>query len=249
MISYLNSNQFYQIYRKDLFRAMFHLPQMYGQIPPHFQGQFWKGLSGQHLQASWMSVKQEQHIINNKPKKRYSSFTIDSILGKNDEERNDSGFEENISIDSRNSDDSVASNLSLNTAQEANELQYKFLGHQQQNLNKCIPYMATMPNILTPYTPTSQFYGSSPPNDLSRQSPNQGSTYNLALDKCRRSRTIFTTAQLDKLEAVFASQHYMVGSDRCQLAEEMNLSEAQVKVWFQNRRIKFRKQNKNRNKK
>lgn len=59
----------------------------------------------------------------------------------------------------------------------------------------------------------------------------------------KRSRTVFSAAQLENLERVFKTQQYVVGSDRTELAFKLNLTESQVKVWFQNRRIKFRKQN------
>ncbi|CAL1527708.1 unnamed protein product, partial [Lymnaea stagnalis] len=58
----------------------------------------------------------------------------------------------------------------------------------------------------------------------------------------KRIRTIFTPEQLEKLEAEFERQQYMVGTERYYLAATLNLTEAQVKVWFQNRRIKWRKQ-------
>ncbi|XP_033122479.1 homeobox protein not2-like [Anneissia japonica] len=61
--------------------------------------------------------------------------------------------------------------------------------------------------------------------------------------KSKRVRTIFTQEQLDSLEQEFARQQYMVGSERLYLASTLNLTESQVKVWFQNRRIKWRKQN------
>jgi hypothetical protein len=57
----------------------------------------------------------------------------------------------------------------------------------------------------------------------------------------KRLRTIFTQEQLDKLEEEFMRQQYMVGSERSYLAAQLNLSESQVKIWFQNRRIKWRK--------
>ena len=47
--------------------------------------------------------------------------------------------------------------------------------------------------------------------------------------------------QLEELERVFQTQQYIVGSDRTLLAARLRLTEAQVKVWFQNRRIKNRK--------
>lgn len=54
-------------------------------------------------------------------------------------------------------------------------------------------------------------------------------------------RTIFTPEQLERLEAEFERQQYMVGPERLYLAHTLQLTEAQVKVWFQNRRIKWRK--------
>ncbi|CAK8675523.1 unnamed protein product [Clavelina lepadiformis] len=61
-------------------------------------------------------------------------------------------------------------------------------------------------------------------------------------DKSKRMRTIFTSDQLDCLEREFEKQHYMVGNERYFLARQLNLNEAQVKIWFQNRRIKWRKE-------
>ncbi|KAM6313457.1 uncharacterized protein AAHN32_001322 [Aegotheles albertisi] len=60
--------------------------------------------------------------------------------------------------------------------------------------------------------------------------------------KVKRVRTIFTSDQLARLEKEFARQQYMVGTERCLLASSLHLTEEQVKVWFQNRRIKWRKQ-------
>ncbi|XP_057715927.1 homeobox protein notochord [Corythoichthys intestinalis] len=60
--------------------------------------------------------------------------------------------------------------------------------------------------------------------------------------KSKRMRTSFTSEQLARLEKEFARQQYMVGSERFLLASSLQLTEAQVKVWFQNRRIKWRKQ-------
>ncbi|XP_013174315.1 PREDICTED: homeobox protein notochord-like [Papilio xuthus] len=57
----------------------------------------------------------------------------------------------------------------------------------------------------------------------------------------KRIRTIFTPEQLERLEAEFERQQYMVGPERLYLAHALQLTEAQVKVWFQNRRIKWRK--------
>ncbi|KAJ1212998.1 hypothetical protein NDU88_000637 [Pleurodeles waltl] len=60
--------------------------------------------------------------------------------------------------------------------------------------------------------------------------------------RTKRARTVFTPEQLGRLEQQFLKQQYMVGTERVQLAAALRLTETQVKVWFQNRRIKWRKQ-------
>ncbi|XP_022289704.2 uncharacterized protein LOC111101485 [Crassostrea virginica] len=59
--------------------------------------------------------------------------------------------------------------------------------------------------------------------------------------KPKRIRTAFSPSQLLKLENAFEKNHYVVGQERKDLATKLNLSETQVKVWFQNRRTKFKR--------
>ena len=60
--------------------------------------------------------------------------------------------------------------------------------------------------------------------------------------RCRKSRTVFTDLQLRVLEKTFAEQKYLDTSNRAKLAQTLGLNETQVKTWFQNRRMKWKKE-------
>ena len=54
--------------------------------------------------------------------------------------------------------------------------------------------------------------------------------------KPRKARTAFTDSQLQNLEKAFDKQKYLSVQDRQELAAKLNLTDTQVKTWFQNRR-------------
>lgn len=54
--------------------------------------------------------------------------------------------------------------------------------------------------------------------------------------KQRKARTAFTDHQLQTLEKSFERQKYLSVQDRMELANKLELSDCQVKTWYQNRR-------------
>ncbi|XP_063706392.1 homeobox protein B-H1 [Culicoides brevitarsis] len=60
--------------------------------------------------------------------------------------------------------------------------------------------------------------------------------------KQRKARTAFTDNQLQTLEKSFERQKYLSVQDRMELANKLNLSDTQVKTWYQNRRTKWKRQ-------
>ena len=60
----------------------------------------------------------------------------------------------------------------------------------------------------------------------------------------KKQRPLFSPHQIQTMENEFAKQRSVTEDKRAQLALEINLTENQVKTWFQNRRTKWKKETK-----
>ncbi|KPJ20187.1 Homeobox protein not2 [Papilio machaon] len=151
------------------------------------------------------------------------SFTIAAILGLSNAEED-------------------AMNLSVQERLHQNQRQlqnYLYAGHDMQRLNDGFcRSMVGVPQALAQDSPRPELRQQVGQMKSSRPHAITCSTGN---GRSKRIRTIFTPEQLERLEAEFERQQYMVGPERLYLAHALQLTEAQVKVWFQNRRIKWRK--------
>nr|XP_057905916.1 homeobox protein Dlx4b-like [Doryrhamphus excisus] len=63
--------------------------------------------------------------------------------------------------------------------------------------------------------------------------------------KSRKARTIYSSLQLQALNQRFQQTQYLALPERADLAAKLGLTQTQVKIWFQNKRSKYKKMMKN----
>lgn len=72
--------------------------------------------------------------------------------------------------------------------------------------------------------------------------PNTGGGYKAAIIKRKRKRTMFTTEQIQTLESFFKNKPYITREERQIFVDNLHISDCAVKVWFQNRRLREKRE-------
>ncbi|CAK1579286.1 unnamed protein product [Parnassius mnemosyne] len=105
--------------------------------------------------------------------------------------------------------------------------------------NATIPYQRNGSSGV--YSNNSAWAANGVAERYTRPTVNPMKTTSGAVKKHKRVRTAFTSQQMMELEQEYARNRYLDRTRRIELADTLHLNERTIKIWFQNRRMKEKK--------
>ncbi|XP_045482384.1 homeobox protein ceh-19-like [Harmonia axyridis] len=171
-----------------------------------------------------MTDRNSKNFETNEKTTKFSSFSIDSLLSKKSE--NDRNLVEN----SKEVEGGYDQEKMKNKFRDVRDCSGDFFGDGGCLSEKQNDAYERMDDSVV-----------STSGDFFRCSRSRDEDSNFDDDKKKRPRTAFTGAQIKALEAEFEKNKYLSVAKRCQLSKTLKLTETQIKIWFQNRRTKWKR--------
>uniref|UniRef100_F6UL80 Homeobox domain-containing protein n=2 Tax=Ciona intestinalis TaxID=7719 RepID=F6UL80_CIOIN len=168
----------------------------------------------------------------------FSGYPYNSAYASNHQQCLEKLFAENYLLHSQRVKDIYAANTSRTAFQTR-----QFDHTSMQNADSSAQRLQTpeSPEMNKPDETASRSVQSSPANCLSPRTENIDILKTKKRTTRKRTRAAFTQAQVSALEQRFIQQKYLTGNERTEFAHALQLTETQIKIWFQNRRYKTKR--------
>ncbi|XP_078488453.1 homeobox protein XHOX-7.1 [Ciona intestinalis] len=171
----------------------------------------------------------------------FSGYPYNTAYASNHQQCLEKLFAENYLLHSQRVKDIYAANTSRSACQT-----WQFdhtSANVMQNADSSAQTLQSpeSPEVYKPDETESRSVQSSPATCLSPRTENTDILKTKKRTTRKRTRAAFTQAQVSALEQRFIQQKYLTGNERTEFAQALQLTETQIKIWFQNRRYKTKR--------